>query len=103
MVLSKSALRDSGSTRQWRSIRERILRRDGYICQYCGQEADTVDHIIPRRLGGNDVDSNLFSSCRRCNLSKGGRFFVKHRTPPTPRSFSNPQNTSISHDQTGSD
>jgi 5-methylcytosine-specific restriction endonuclease McrA len=102
MVLSRSALRDSGSTRQWRKIRERILRRDGYICQYCGQEADTVDHVIPRRLNGLDTEDNLVSSCRKCNLSKGGRFFVRQRTPPTPRSFSNPQNTSISHDQSGS-
>jgi hypothetical protein len=55
LALSRSALRDSGSTRQWRKIRERILRRDGYICQYCGQEADTVDHVIPRRLNGLDT------------------------------------------------
>jgi 5-methylcytosine-specific restriction endonuclease McrA len=103
MVLSKSALRSTGSTRQWTKIRERILRRDGYICQYCGQEANTVDHVVPRRLGGNDVDDNLVASCRRCNLSKGGRFFVKQRTPPTPISFSNRQNTSIAHDQIESD
>lgn len=97
--MSKSALRDTGSTRRWRSIRERILRRDGYICQYCGQEADTVDHVIPRRAGGLDHDDNLVASCRKCNLSKGGGFFVSRRTPPTPLSFSNPQNTSIAHDQ----
>jgi len=103
MVLSKSALRSTGSTRQWTKIRQRILRRDQFICFYCGQEATTVDHVIPRRLNGNDSDDNLVASCRRCNLAKGGRFFVSKRTPPTPRSFSNPQNTSISHDQTGSD
>ena len=100
--MSNSALRSSGSTRRWTKIKLRILRRDGFICQYCGQEANTVDHVIPRRLNGNDSDDNLVASCRRCNLSKGGRFFVSTRTPPTPRSFSNPQNTSISHDQTGS-
>ena len=101
--MSSSALRSTGSTRQWTKIKQRILRRDGFICQYCGQEANTVDHVIPRRLNGNDSDDNLVASCRRCNLSKGGRFFVAQRTPPTPLSFSNPQNTSISHDQTGSD
>jgi 5-methylcytosine-specific restriction endonuclease McrA len=89
-------------TRTWRKTRERILRRDGYICQYCAQEADTVDHVIPRRVGGLDSDDNLVAACKRCNYSKGGRFFVSHRTPPTPLSFSNPQNTSIAHDQTGS-
>jgi 5-methylcytosine-specific restriction endonuclease McrA len=85
-------------TRTWRKTRERILRRDGYICQYCGQEADTVDHIIPRRVGGLDSDDNLCAACSRCNYSKGGRFFVKHRTPPTPIGISNRQNTSIGHD-----
>ena len=100
--MSNSALRSTGSTRQWTKIKQRILRRDAFICQYCGQEADTVDHVIPRRLNGNDSDDNLVASCRKCNLSKGGRFFARQRTPPTPRSFSNPRNTSISHDQTGS-
>jgi len=76
MVLSSSALRSTGSTRQWTKIKQRILRRDGFICQYCGQEANTVDHVIPRRLNGNDSDDNLVASCSRCNLAKGGRFFV---------------------------
>jgi 5-methylcytosine-specific restriction endonuclease McrA len=71
-------------TRTWRKTRERILRRDGFICQYCAQEADTVDHVIPRRLGGLDSDDNLVAACQRCNYSKGGRFFARHRTPPTP-------------------
>ena len=102
MVLSKSALRSTGSTHRWRQIRSRILRRDQFICQYCNQEATTVDHVIPRRLGGLDTDDNLVASCRRCNLSKGGRFFVSAPTPPTPRSFSNPQNTSIGHEPTQS-
>ncbi len=100
--MGKSALRDSGSTRQWRKIRERILRQGQYVCVYCGQEATTVDHVIPRRLGGNDSDDNLVPSCAKCNYSKGGGFFVRKRTPPTPLSFSNPQNTSIAHDQAGS-
>jgi 5-methylcytosine-specific restriction endonuclease McrA len=90
-------------TRTWRKTRERILRRDGYICQYCAQEADTVDHVIPRRLGGLDSDDNLVAACKRCNYSKGGRFFVSHRTPPTPIDLSNRRNTSIGHDPFGSD
>jgi 5-methylcytosine-specific restriction endonuclease McrA len=50
-----------------------------------------VDHVVPRRLGGNDSDENLVASCRRCNLSKGGRFFVSQRTPPTPAMFFSPK------------
>ena len=62
--MGKSALRASGSTRQWRKIRERVLRSGQFICVYCGQEADTVDHVVPRRLGGNDCDDNNI-----CNMS----------------------------------
>ena len=70
--MSKSGV----GTRVWRKTRERILRRDQYICQYCGQEADTVDHVIPRRLGGLDSDDNLVAACSRCNYSKGARCIV---------------------------
>jgi len=100
--MSKSALRSTGSTSLWRKIRARVLSRDNYICQYCGGEADTVDHIIPRRLGGLDDDGNLLAACSRCNNAKGGQFFVRKGTPPTPHVLSNRQNRSISHDTTGS-
>jgi len=105
--MGRSARRPNGSTRRWRKIREIILRRDQYTCQYCGQDADTVDHVVPISKGGNDLPDNLVAACARCNYSKSNRatptVFATPRTPPTPRSFSNPQNTSISHDQTGKD
>ena len=28
--------------------RQNILERDNYICQYCGEHATQLDHIIPR-------------------------------------------------------
>jgi len=28
-------------------FRTKILQRDGYVCFYCGQDADQVDHVIP--------------------------------------------------------
>ena len=53
--MSKSAI----GTRRWNDkIKPRILKRDDWTCFYCGQYADTVDHVIPRRLNGDDNDDN---------------------------------------------
>ncbi|MBN1264532.1 MAG: HNH endonuclease [Anaerolineales bacterium] len=52
-----------------------IFRRDHYRCQYCGVRNTilTIDHIIPRRLGGDYSWTNLVTACQECNLKKGGR------------------------------
>ena len=66
-----STLSAHGSTRAWRRTRARILERDGGICRACGEEqATTVDHVTPRRLGGSDDDSNLQALGPLCNASK---------------------------------
>jgi 5-methylcytosine-specific restriction endonuclease McrA len=58
-----------------RLTKREVLRRDNYICQYCGQKAAylTVDHVIPRRLGGRHRWDNLVAACPTCNHRKGGR------------------------------
>lgn len=48
-----------------------LLLLHGRKCRYCGQAADTADHIIPVRKGGADDASNLVAACRSCNCSKG--------------------------------
>jgi 5-methylcytosine-specific restriction endonuclease McrA len=52
-----------------------ILRRDDYICQYCGQHTTylTIDHVVPRHLGGEHTWENLVTACPSCNHHKGGR------------------------------
>jgi len=98
-LMRESALKGNGSTALWRKIRARILNRDGHSCQICGQEATTVDHIVPRRIGGQDNDDNLQALCVRCNTSKGGRFFESARTPLTLSGSFIPKNESIGHYQ----
>ena len=98
LLLMASALRDNGSTSKWRKIRQRIVERDGGVCQMCGMEGDSVDHIVPRSQGGTDEDYNLQLLCTSCNSSKGGRFFSSTRTPLTlPVPFYT-KNESTSHD-----
>jgi 5-methylcytosine-specific restriction endonuclease McrA len=48
-----------------------VLARDEYVCGYCGLHADTMDHIVPRALGGRHVWTNVVACCRRCNQRKG--------------------------------
>jgi 5-methylcytosine-specific restriction endonuclease McrA len=52
-----------------------ILRRDDYTCQYCGKRSHalTVDHVIPRRLGGQHIWTNVVAACPPCNRRKGGK------------------------------
>jgi 5-methylcytosine-specific restriction endonuclease McrA len=58
-----------------RLSKKEVFRRDGYICQYCGKHTTdlTVDHVIPRHLGGQHRWDNLVSACPACNRQKGGR------------------------------
>lgn len=52
-----------------------ILRRDDYTCQYCGRQTSvlTIDHVMPRRLGGQHTWTNVVAACPSCNRRKGGR------------------------------
>lgn len=55
--------------------RREVFRRDNYTCQYCGKHQFnlTIDHVIPRHLGGKHIWTNLVTACSGCNHRKGGR------------------------------
>lgn len=56
--------------------KKNILKRDGYTCLYCGRnsgERMTIDHVVPRFLGGKTIWENVVSACRACNTRKGSR------------------------------
>lgn len=56
-------------------LRERILKRDGFLCQPCSKEGRTriakeVDHIRSLAQGGTDHPSNLQAICIPCHRKK---------------------------------
>lgn len=53
--------------------RRAVFARDDYRCQYCGDHADSIDHVVPRSRGGRDVWDNLAAACRPCNSKKRDR------------------------------
>lgn len=62
-----------GDPARWVATRVHILERDGYKCAYCGKQAKTVDHIIPRSHGGDESPTNLVACCTSCNSAKCDR------------------------------
>jgi len=60
----------------WYKLRWKILQRDNFTCQYCGQSAPNVklevDHKIPIAEGGTDDEDNLVTTCYACNRGKNG-------------------------------
>lgn len=67
---------------------ERIARRDGTICKWCGEPVDmslvgsgskwapSIDHIIPWSRGGTNAPKNLCLMHRVCNAQKGTTTFA---------------------------
>ncbi len=59
------------------SLRYEVLKRAGFRCELCGvsaaERAIEVDHIVPRKHGGEDDLTNLQALCFKCNANKGAR------------------------------
>ena len=54
-----------------------IYLRDGFKCVYCLRDMHdanpfdvTLDHLLPRSLGGRHEPTNLVTACRSCNSSR---------------------------------
>lgn len=58
-----------------RLTRREVFRRDDFTCQYCGKSNEnlTIDHIIPKHLGGKETWTNVITACSHCNHLKGGK------------------------------
>lgn len=70
--------------------RRAVFARDGHRCQYCGADAENIDHVMPRSRGGPHSWENVVASCRSCNSRKEDRTpkeagFVLRCNPIQPR------------------
>lgn len=69
--------------------RRAVFARDDWRCQYCGQPAENLDHVVPRSRGGAHTWDNVVAACRRCNSRKENRLpgevgLRLHRRPFVP-------------------
>jgi len=60
-----------------------IFQRDYHTCQYCGRETRelTLDHVLPKKRGGQHSWDNVISACVPCNRRKAGRTPSEARMP----------------------
>jgi len=55
------------------SVRQQIRERANFLCEYCHSSERlsanrfTIDHVMPKSLGGLNEWINLALACRRCN------------------------------------
>lgn len=59
----------------WDKLRQRIMERDGGLCQPHHRSglvalATEVDHLLNRAQGGSDDEANLQAICGACHKSK---------------------------------
>ena len=87
-------LYDKLPSQQVKFNRRNLYARDGNRCQYCGKRYPTgelsLDHVVPRSLGGRTTWENIVCACVQCNVRKGGRTPQEARmtltkTPCKPR------------------
>src|SRR5918994_360059 len=80
---------------RWRTPlnRRSIFARDGHRCQYCGDTAESIDHVVPRSRGGPHSWDNVVAACRPCNGRKRDRMLTEtsmtlRHQPAEPRGTS---------------
>lgn len=70
-VLNKKWLYQKGINYGFANTKAYVLDRDNYTCQHCkGKTKDSkleVHHIVFRRNGGSDEESNLTTLCKTCH------------------------------------
>lgn len=66
--------------------KRKIFKRDNKKCLCCGKKTTlTLDHVIPKSLGGTDTYTNLQLLCEQCNLLKSSRIQLYTNHPRVVR------------------
>ncbi len=73
-VMNKFKQLKQGSI-SWNEIREYVKERENVDeCIFCGATANlTLEHLLPQKFNGPNVERNLVWICRSCNSQKGAR------------------------------
>ncbi len=79
----------SGRAAKW----ENLKKKYGYICLRCKKTEEesplTIDHVVPKKSGGNLGFENVQPLCLPCNLSKGNTWVDYRDGNPIPRKLVN--------------
>ena len=71
-IYARNVKRDPSHARH----RQAIMAEYKGVCHLCsGRFADSIDHLVPVKLGGSDNPENLRPAHTSCNSSKGARSF----------------------------
>lgn len=79
-LLGERAEGEWGYEKISKTLRAKVLSRDGRRCRMCGKTVDSdgirlhVDHKIPQEWGGTSVEENLWALCSACNEGKRNYF-----------------------------
>ena len=81
MIMTKWKQLVSGEIQWSTSVREWLKEKENPSqCIYCGEEKElTVEHILPRHCGGEDIPDNVVMVCKSCNSSKGKKRLYEWR------------------------
>ena len=79
----------------WRSYcRTKLSEQQNHKCCWCGirmredrgfDNTCTIEHIVPKSLGGKDDIDNFAAACRKCNDSRSNSYLVKFKDLAKPK------------------
>ena len=62
---------------EYEELREQVLRRDSWRCQFCGSMTNLeVHHQIFRSHSGPDQEENLMTLCNECHSAEHRRYII---------------------------